>query len=291
MFNNLPPLAWLRAFEATARLGNFTRAAEELGLTPSAVSYQVRALEADLGQPLFRRHRRMLSLTPAGQAYRPVVSRAFADIDAGTGGIFGQGRGQPVTIRCVSSLNILWLVPRLSDFRRAHPGITLRVLSASWTEGTTGDAIDVDIRFGDGSWSDAEVRPLMQHAIVPVVRADMATHGAADLPSSPLIEVAGVSDTWRHFFARIGQEDVEVRPAITVDQSLVALELARQGLGMALVAEVFARPYLADGRLVRAHDACLPATGAHYLAFPHGGQAYRREVTTLVDWLQDAAAR
>ncbi len=290
MYKELPPLPWLRAFDASARLGNFTLAAEELGLTPSAVSYQVRGLEAQLGHKLFRRERKALVLTRLGQAYRPVVAKAFADLDATTSNLFGKGAEAEITLRCVSSLNLLWLVPRLEHFRGAHPDSRLRVLSASWAELADGEEIDVDIRYGDGNWSDGEVLPLMTNEVIAVCAPALRTQGGPNaLAQGPLIELAGVVDTWRHFFALHAPDCQMDEPAYKVDQSLIALELASRGQGTALVAEVFARPYLERGTLVQASELTLPPRQGHYLVLPKERNRFRPEVSALVAWLQDQA--
>ncbi|MFW8636661.1 LysR substrate-binding domain-containing protein [Cribrihabitans pelagius] len=290
MYKELPPLMWLRAFDASARLGTFTLAAEELGLTPSAVSYQVRGLEAQLGHKLFRRERKTLVLTQLGQAYRPVVAKAFADLDATTSNLFGRGAEAEITLRCVSSLNFLWLVPRLERFKAASPASRLRVLSASWAELAEGEQIDVDIRYGDGNWPDGEVLPLMTHKVIAVCAPALRGSGdPQDLARGPLIELAGVVDTWRHFFALHGPDCPVPEPAYKMDQSLIALELASRGLGTALVAEVFARPYLERGDLVQASGCTLPARQGHYLVLPAERNRFRPEVSALVAWLQEEA--
>ena len=292
MYSQLPPLSWLRAFDASARLGSFTLAAEELGLTPSAVSYQVRGLEAKLGHALFRREHRMLQLTRLGQAYLPVVAKAFADIDATTSSLFGKAAEAEITLRCVSSLSLLWLVPRLERFRAAFPESRLRFLSASWSEMPEGEEIDVDIRFGDGTWTDGEVLSLMHSEVIAVGTAGRVQDGAPDtLVTAPLIELVGVVDGWQQFFAHHLPGVTAPEPAYKVDQSLIALELGCRGLGVALVAEVFARPYLADGRLVRAAAAPLPARQGHYLVLPASRNSRRREVASLVAWLRAEAGR
>lgn len=285
-------MPWLRAFDASARLGNFTLAAEELGLTPSAVSYQVRGLEAQLGHKLFRRERKALVLTRLGQAYKPVVAKAFADLDATTSNLFGKGAEAEIALRCVSSLNLLWLVPRLEHFKVANPDSRLRVLSASWAELAEGEEIDVDIRYGDGNWADGEVLPLMTNEVIPVCAPALRGSGSPQaLARGPLIELAGVVDTWRHFFA-LHEPDCETQePAYKVDQSLIALELASRGQGIALVAEVFARPYLDSGTLVQASDLALPPRQGHYLVLPAARNRFRPEVTALVAWLQEQACK
>ncbi|MGR3762310.1 LysR substrate-binding domain-containing protein (plasmid) [Roseobacteraceae bacterium NS-SX3] len=286
MYSELPPLAWLRAFDASARLGNFTLAAEELGLTPSAVSYQVRGLEAQLGHKLFRRAHKVLELTPLGHAYLPVVSRAFSDIEATTSNLFGKKARAALTLRCLPSLNLMWLAPRIGRYQAAYPQISLRLLSAAWTEAAEDDAVDIDIRYGDGTWTDGEAIPLMQHDVVPVCAPGLRGDGsAAALAQGPLIEVAGVVDTWQHYFTRTAPGIQWPEAAFRVDQSLIALELAASGAGHALIAEVFARPYLDSGRLVRAAEPSLPTLQGHYLVVPAARNRHRPEVKSLINWL------
>ncbi len=122
MAYSLPPLTWLRAFEAAARLGNFTRAAEELLITPAAVSYQVRQLEQLLGYPLFDRVHRELALTRLGQTYLPTVEKAFSDLSIATVSVFGERDRQPVRFRCLNSFGQLWMIPRLRSFQEATSG-------------------------------------------------------------------------------------------------------------------------------------------------------------------------
>lgn len=286
MFTHMPPLPWLRAFEASARLGNFTRAAEELGLTPSAVSYQVRALEAELGRKLFDRQGRMLVLTLPGQNYLPVVTKAFSVIDTGTMGIFGKHRAATLTIRGLSSFNQLWLMPRIGDFRARHPEINLRILSASWSETGGRDPIDIDIRYGDGTWPDGKVIALTRGRVLPV-GAPGRQAAIADLLDGPLIEITGAIDTWAQF----AQDHVPGRrlpdPVYVVDQSVVALELAKSGQGYALVADVLAGPYLQRGDLVMACAETLPERLGHHIVLPHTGNHHRPEIVACVSWLTE----
>lgn len=284
MFTHLPPLPWLRAFEASARLGNFTRAAEELGLTPSAVSYQVRALEAELGRKLFARQRRMLVLTLPGQNYLPVVTKAFSVIETGTAGIFGKHNPATLTLRGLSSFNVLWLMPRIGAFKQAHPEINLRILSASWSESGGRDPIDIDIRYGDGTWPDGAVVSLCKGDVVPVCAPQLAGSIATVL-NGPLIEITGAIDTWAQFQQEHAPAATLPDPVYVVDQSLVALELAKSGQGYALIADTLAAPYLARGDLVPACAAILPERLGHYIVLPHTGNHHRPEIVACVNWL------
>ncbi|MBY5978218.1 LysR family transcriptional regulator [Phaeobacter italicus] len=290
MYQDLPPLTWLRAFDASARLRSFTLAAGELGLTPSAVSYQVRGLEAQLGHKLFRRSRKSLELTPLGHAYLPVVAKAFVDIDATTASLFGKDVKSEITIRCLASLNILWLVPQLERFKREFPNSKLRVLSSSWAEKVDGDAIDIDIRYGDGRWADGMAVPLLRNKVIAVAAPNLvASVGSEDLQELPLIELGGVVDTWQHFFAEMGLSGGVPEPVLKVDQSLIALEFAAKGLGAALVADIFARPYLQEGRLQRIGDTELSTDQGHYIVLPFDRNPHRADAAELARWLQAAA--
>ncbi|APG48931.1 LysR substrate-binding domain-containing protein [Phaeobacter porticola] len=281
---------WLRAFDASARHGSFTLAAEELGLTPSAVSYQVRGLEAQLGHKLFRREHKLLNLTRLGHAYLPVVAKAFADIDASTWNLFGKGFEQEVTLRCLTSLNLLWLMPLLGEYKAQFPASRLRVLSSSWSEPSLGESIDVDIRYGDGNWPDGAVLPLMHNEVIAVAPPSLlGSVPHSDLHNLPMIEMTGVVDTWRHFFALHDPKVTIPEPTYKVDQSLIALELASRGLGIALIADVFARPYLERGTLIRASDTALSTQHGHYLVLPSDRNSHRPEVSNLVTWLQSQA--
>jgi len=284
MFTHLPPLPWLRAFEASARLGNFTRAAEELCLTPSAVSYQVRALEAELGHKLFDRQRRLLVLTRLGHNYLPIVAKAFAVIDTGTAGIFGKQRPATVTLRGLSSFNLLWLVPRIATLRQRHPEINLRLLSTSWSDSGGRDPIDIDIRYGDGTWPDGTVIALPKGRVVPVC-VPGRDGSVADILQGPLLDITGAVDTWSQFQQDHAPGEVLPEPVAVVDQSLIALELAKDGHGYALVADILAAPYLARGDLVLACAADLPERLGHYLVLPSSGNSHRPEIMACVAWI------
>jgi LysR family glycine cleavage system transcriptional activator len=204
MAYNLPPLSWLRAFEAAARLGNFTRAAEELLITPAAVSYQVRQLEQHLGYPLFDRVHREVVLTRLGQTYLPSVEKAFSDLSIATVSVFGERHRKPVRFRCLNSFGQLWMIPRLKAFQEAYPEIDLQMISASWAEVLNPDLFDIDVRFGDGAWTDGAVEFLLNDPIVPVCHPDLALDpGQRDLDGlagATRLDIMGVVDTWESFF-------------------------------------------------------------------------------------------
>ncbi|MBO6758813.1 MAG: LysR family transcriptional regulator [Roseibium sp.] len=289
MSYTLPPLAWLRAFEAAARLGNFTRAAEELNLTPAAISYQVRALETHLQYALFERRHRALELTRLGQTYLPSVAKALADLSVATVSVFGQREKRPVRFRCLASFAQLWIIPRWTRFQSAHPDITLQMISASWAETLSPDQLGIDIRFGDGAWTDGVVTYLNNDPIIPVCHPDLVAPSQDDdlghLATGERLDIMGVLDTWETFFRHFGRDAPPRRPGLQVDQTLSALELASQGLGHALVLESFAVPYLENGRLVRSCERPVISRHSHYLVTPGPLQALRPEAQAFCAWL------
>ncbi|MGB7263477.1 MAG: LysR family transcriptional regulator, partial [Albidovulum sp.] len=132
MAPRLPNLIWLRSFDAAARLLNFTKAAQELGLTQTAVSLHIKALEDTLGCQLFLRNPRHLALTDLGQAYVHSVRKALGDINLATVSLFGMPAKQTITMRAPISTVTLWLAPRLAVFMRSHPELRVRLVSTIW---------------------------------------------------------------------------------------------------------------------------------------------------------------
>ncbi len=289
MTYHLPPLSWLRSFEASARHGNFTRAAEELLITPAAVSYQIRQLEDHLGYPLFTRLHRSLELTRLGQTYLPTVEKAFSDLSIATVSVFGQRDRQPVRFRCLNSFGHLWMIPRLKAFQEAYPDIELQMISASWAEVLNPDLFTIDIRFGDGLWADGTVEFLLNDPIVPVCHPDFVietcrSDALRNLSTAPRLDIMGVIDTWESFFRTFGHP-VPERNGLQVDQSVSALELAALGHGHALVLETLARPYLNAGRLTKSTGHSLKSRHGYYLVTPGRRESLSAEAQIFCNWL------
>jgi len=285
---HLPPLTWLRAFEAAARLGNFTRAAEELLITPAAVSYQVRQLEQQLGYPLFDRVHRELVLTRLGQTYLPTVEKAFSDLSIATVSVFGERERQPVRFRCLNSFGQLWMIPRISAFQAEHPGVDLQMISASWAETLSPELFDIDIRFGDGTWTDGAVEFLRNDPVIAVCHPDLALNkkdrDIAALAMAPRLDIMGVVDTWESFFRDNGHA-VPGRNGLQVDQTLSALELAALGHGHALVLESLAQPYLDTGRLIRSTGKAIKSRHSYYLVTDGPRQTLGPDAQAFCNWL------
>jgi LysR family glycine cleavage system transcriptional activator len=291
MSYQMPPLVWLRAFEASARLGNFTNAARELLLTPAAVSYQVRALEQHLGYPLFERTHRTLTLTRLGHTYLPSVSKAFTDLSISTMSVFGTRDRRPVRFRCATSFAHLIMLPRWKAFRERHPDIDLQMITAPWSEELDTETRGLDLRFGDGRWQDGTVEFLYNDPIIPVCHPDLALQNIDNplkqIADAPRLDIMGVIDTWENF---LNQHDINCGPrdlGLQVDQSISALELAAQGLGHCLVLKSFAQSYLDSGRLVQSCSISMNSQNSYYIVYSGLRNNLPTEAQVFCDWLGD----
>jgi len=294
----LPPVAWLRAFEVSARRESFAAASEELGRTSKAISTQVRNLEGVLGVPLFERLGHGLRLTDMGRAYLPTVRRAFEDLSSATTGLFGPLGRTTVTVRATTSFAILWLAPRLPSFRARHPDIDIHLITAIWTDGLPPDHVDLEIRLGDGQWPGHRIERLTRERAVPVCsRETLEKHGSytrpADLWGRELVQIMSQENYWMSFFREAGIDDPLPPCALTVDNALSAVEMVRAGPYHALLLESLAG---CDGVRSRvevlddiATDLAENDTG-HYILLPDTEDRIVPGALLLRDWLIDAAS-
>lgn len=289
----LPPLNWLRGFEATARIGSFTGAAEALGLTQAAVSYQVRSLEQHLGFPLFERLAHGVRLTEMGKAYLPSIQKAFDEIASATMGLFGAGAEASLTVRVPVSFGALWLAPRLASFATAYPAIAIRLYSAIFNVAIPAERVDIEIRVGNGDWPGFAAERIENDPVIAVGRPPPGRRprqrGLADLAGETLIEIMEVDDAWARAFKAAGLPPPRRRQIVRVDSSLMALELASAGLGHALILRSFAQPYIEAGRLADVLGVARPPRMSHYLLRPLDQQRRKPEAGLFAEWLRQEA--
>jgi len=291
----LPHLPWLRAFEAAARHLNFSAAAQELHLTPAAISQQIRALEHYLGFQLFERLARGVRLTDMGKAYLPSVRKAFDELSLSTVGLFGSRGDRALTVRSTAAFAVLWLAPRLQGFLDAYPHIEVRLLADIWADALGADQNAIDIRFGDGQWDGFDVELIRKEGSIPLCSPRWLERASSQVALARLaqdnpIHIMGCEDLWSRWFRAAGLDDFRAGKGIQVDTSLTALELASAGSGFALVLRSLAQPYLDSGRLVAAFPGELPIDQAHYLLQPRSGKPPSPEVLLFRQWLLAAAA-
>jgi len=286
---SLPNLTWLRSFEAASRLGSFTAAGSELGLTQAAVSNHISALESQLGHQLLERTTRKVALTASGKAYLPAVRKALQELATSTEGLFGSRSSGTVTIRAPISEAALIIAPALVTFRRDHPDLDLRLLSAIWADTALETGIDIEIRLGTGNWPGVNAEPLGTETIVPVCHPDLARRikTPSDLKDQPCIHILGFDDHWPRYFEAFGLEAPDKSSGITVDTSLAAVEHAAASGGIALLLGKVARRMQVNGRLAVPLDVSIPSMRSHYLLHREGGRPSNTATQTVENWLRE----
>ena len=285
---DLPPLTWLRAFEAAARTLSFTHAGADLNLTQAAVSKHVKSLELYLRHPLFIRRPRSLELTKSGAAYLPKVQDALERLATGTREVFGQRRAEAMTLRCAVSFAVSWLAPRLPDFLDHFPGASIRIISSVWNDPFDKDSFDLDIQYGTGDWPGFASHRLTWETITPLCAPDLAQHlrlaSPDQLANHRLLHVMGYQEGWGIWLNAAGATDVDPGQGLHLDSSLTAFELAAQGGGVALGRKSVAAALRASGRLVAPFELEVPIGEAFYLLKPIGPDTHP-DASVFTDWL------
>lgn len=294
MKKKLPPLNWLRSFEASARYLNFTQAASELNLTQAAVSQQVKGLEHQLGSALFKRLPRGLELTDAGLAYLPVVHEAIERLAVATDEIFGQGKAQALTVKVNLIFFTTWLAPKLHQFRELHPEICLRFTSNIWNDAEIKKDSDMEIRYGQGNWSGLKSHRLTWDTLIPVCSPELINQS---LPQSPedlaqhcLLHVLGYEEGWGYWLSQVGHGNLESADNMQFDTLIMALEVAKQGLGIALGRSSLVDKMVEDGELVAPFDLEVDTTEGFYLSYPPH-QYLQPHAETFLNWMLEEAEK
>ena len=260
------PLNALRAFEASARHLSFTRAGIELRVTQAAVSQQVRSLEQRMGVQLFRRLPRGLKITAEGEALLPVVGDAF-DRLATTLDRVGSGKVRELlVVGAVGTFAVGWLLPRLEDFRRAHPFVELRLSTNNNRVDMAAEGLDFSIRFGNGAWHGLDATELFEAPLTPLCTPELAAklHAPEDLIELTLLRSYRM-DEWGRWFAAAGAEvPSNIASAIVFDSSLAMMEAAEQGVGVALAPALMFSRQLRNGSIRRPFRASI-SLGSYWL--------------------------
>lgn len=286
--NDLPPLTWLRAFEASARTLSFTQAGAELNVTQAAISKHVRSLELYFQQTLFIRLPRSLELTKSGAAYLPKVQDALERLSIGTREVFGQRRNNVLTIRCAISFAVAWLCPRLPDFLDAHPDIPVRLVSSVWNEDADKGLFDLDIQYGTGSWLGFACHRLTRETITPLCAPALKERGALETPDDlrhhRLLHVLGYQEGWGVWLKAAGATRVDSGRGLQLDTTIAALEIAARGGGVALGRSSLAAPATGSGRLVAPFPLAVPIDEGFFLLEPETGPAHPN-ASHFANWL------
>ena len=287
----LPPLNALRAFESSARLMSFTRAAEELHVTQGAVSQQVKLLEEYLDTPLFFRQHRKLELTDAGKAYLPVLTQVFSSLQTSTNELFACGVQSRLTIKCGTSFSQHWLMPRIADFHKKHPEIQIRLTSSVWPapEGMV-DEVDLEISNGQGNWVNGITEKLTDEYWLVVaspafLEKNPVPENVEAILALPLLSTLGDRENWQVWFRRQGVTHAMPQPVLESDTSTMAIEAAKHHLGLFLGRSFNLQASLQNGSLIQAHPFTLKSSGSHYLILPNQHLPLKTKI--FCQWLRE----
>ena len=298
MQTHLPPLSALRAFEAAARLGSFSKAADELSVTPAAISHQIHSLEADLGVALFHRHNRAVELTASAKLLLPGLSDAFAEIQAAVRRLRAHNDTGTLTVTASPSFAAKWLVLRLHRFQEAWPDVDVRISTSDALVDLTKGDFDVGIRYGTGRYPGLDVELLLKNEVFPACSPQLLASGPPlrapdDLRHHALIHDQAVErdplvPTWEMWLRAAGVKGVSATVGLSFSGSHLALDAAIAGHGVVLAYSTIAAADLAAGRLVRLFSLALPDLFAYYIVTAPGALE-RAKVKAFRNWLREEA--
>ncbi len=293
----LPPLNALRAFEAAARHLNFSRAADELSVTPGAVSQQIQNLEDYVGAPLFKRTPKGLLLTDAAQTALPALREAFDRLAEAASLLTAAVDGRRLTLTAPPSFATKWLVPRLGAFEKAHPLVDVWLSAGIELVDLAAGEVDVAIRYGAGRYPGMEVKRLFSEAVIPVVSpehlAAQPLNSPADLANHILLH-DGSPDfddscpDWSMWLAARGLKNIDGMRGPRFNQSSLVIEAAVNGRGVALAKRTLAQADLEAGRLVAPLQIATAVDFAYYLVHPKA-KGRLPQVKAFVNWIEAEA--
>lgn len=281
----LPPLNWLRAFEASARHLSFTGAADELGMTQSAVSQQIKSLEGYLERPVFQRQPKGLELTEAGRTFLPAVRDAFETLEIGTRGVVGTGYPRALLIESNLSFAVHWLAPRLGDFYASCPDAVVEVRSNLWEPPHALTDADIEIRFSLRPPTGAKVTRLTNETFYPVAAPDYDIRDRT-LENERLFDCSWVLCSWDNWFADQSQTRPKTAKLTYSSTLAVSLNAAVAGAGLAMAHDTVAGGLIKRGLLIKPFEHETPMQEGYFLqVMPSAesdpvAQAFVRWITT-----------
>ena len=288
MHRRLPPLNALKAFEAAARHLSFTKAAEELFVTQAAVSHQIKALEEFLSMKLFLRRNRTLLLTEEGQAYFLELKDIFKHLQEATERLLAKGSKGAITVAMPPSFASQWLVPRISRFSVEHPDIDVRIKAVDFDEGFLEDDVDVAIDDGKGRWSGVKADKLHTEYLTPLCspmlfNGPKPLNSLSDLKHHVLLHDLS-REAWKNWLKSVGVSGVNVNQGPVFSHSMLVLQAAALGQGIALGNTILARPELDAGRLIMPFEEKVASRDAFYLVCDEA-QADLGKIAAFRSWI------
>ncbi len=284
----LPPLNALRAFEAAARHQNLSKAANELNVSRTAVSQQVKQLELYLNAQLFKRNGSLLQLTVQAKHYLPLLTNSFDRLSNGTLHLFERNKKQQLTLRIAQSFCQQWLLPRLADFKRKYPNISIKVLTTNNFYPQQNESIDLEIINGYGDWTEPGAIKLTEESWLvvasPHLKQLQPLESIADLALADKISTLGYHEKWQDWFALQQYNGQISEPHLLFENSQLAIEAALNSLGILFVRSLLVEDELKEGRLVTLNEVTLASKSHHYLIC-HQSSAGKKAQQDFTEWL------
>jgi len=283
----LPSIPSLLALEAVDRLGSASAAAEELSLTQSAISRQLKSMEEQLGVALIQRSQMRLHLTPAAQEYVQVARTALTQLAQASLKLKANPTGGSLNLSILPAFGMHWLAPRLQDFARRHPEVTVNLNTRLRPFDFDNEHFDAAIHFGQRDWAGVNYLPIMREDVLPVCSPDLLPDNADDigwLTKAPLLHLETRPDAWERWFAAQGREVTGIR-GMLFDQFSTMGQATIHGLGVALLPSYLIEGDLAAGRLVPAWQGPGVSLGDFYLVWPQN-RAESEPLRSFRVWLQ-----
>ncbi len=290
----LPPLRALPAFEIAASRASISAAAEELHLTHSAISRQIKSIEDHLGVPLFRRLNRRIELTPAGAAFLPTVRKILQLLEASAARVGAQSEEGPLVVSCLATFMMRWLIPRLHSFSSAHPGIDVRLSASHAPARFAEDGIDVAVRIGKAPWPRrVAAHQMFPDHIGPVLSPALAAghrlSRPADMRKVSWLHTDTRPQAWSEWLRLTGTRGIEPADGPHYEHTYFMLEAAASGLGAAIVSYLMVKEDLANGRLV-APFGFVVGPRAFYLLHAKRTSAAKK-IAAFSAWIMEEAQR
>lgn len=288
MNKRLPPLNSLKAFESAARHLSFTKAAEELFVTQAAVSHQIKSLESYLSIKLFHRKNRTLLLTDEGQSYFQDLKEIFSHMHEATERLVAMGSKGALTIAAPPSFTSHWLVPRLHEFSVAHPNIDVRIKSIDLDDGFMDDTVDIAVYYGRGKWQGLASTKLLGEYITPMCSPSLLEQGSPlkslkDLSKHRLLH-DNTRQSWKDWLANFSVKCVNVNRGPIFSHTMLVLQAACNGQGIALSDKILAKPEIDSGRLVCPFDEVKESSKSYYLVCQQM-QAQQTKIQVFSEWI------
>jgi len=288
----------LHAFAAAAKLGSFTRAAEQLCVTQGAISRAIARLEAHFGQPLLQRNAHRIVLTAAGRTLLDAVAEPLAAIEHASATLLASDRRHTLTLSAVPTLASVWLVPRLPDFHRQHPGIVLNFVPYQRDEDLSGSAPDAALLAGTADqWPYWRADYVIGNEVVPICHPARAAARAAEgrwqhpaeLLDEPLLHHTSAPANWQHWMQAAGVPSAAPKLSTGFDQVSILVQAVKADMGLAVLQRCLVRDEIAAGNVVTPFDLPVRLQRGYYLCAPRGRA--HPALDHFREWLLDIAAK